>query len=121
MKGFKDREAASIEVKEEAGLIGIVEKKPIGSFQYWKRLTDTFELIETIVYSLKVEGSLPIWKEQAERHVQWMSLADAAVIVDEPGLAHLLKTYGEKPKASKKKPGSSEAGSVKAMPLARRA
>jgi hypothetical protein len=49
MKGLKDREAASIEVEEGAGLIGIARKKPIGSFQYWKRLESSFELLEAVV------------------------------------------------------------------------
>lgn len=101
MKGRKDYEAAGIEAEEEAGLIGIARKKPIGTFQYWKRLLDSFEILEAVVYVVDVAGYQPAWKEQAERQVQWMSLADAALVVDEPGLATLLRSY--QPKASEKK------------------
>jgi hypothetical protein len=43
------------------------------------------------VHPLRVTGAVPVWKEQAERHMQWMSLEDASMIVDEPGLAALLR------------------------------
>jgi 8-oxo-dGTP pyrophosphatase MutT (NUDIX family) len=102
MKGLNDREAARIEVEEEAGLIGSARKKPIGSFQYWKRLEAAFELLEAVVYVVDVTGSQPVWKEQAERRVQWMSLDDAAHVVDEPGLVALLQA--NKSKVSRKRP-----------------
>jgi 8-oxo-dGTP pyrophosphatase MutT (NUDIX family) len=90
MKGRKDHTAARIEAEEEAGIVGKPTKKPIGSFTYWKRLPDHFELIEVDVYLLWATGVRRAWKEQLERRVQWMSLDDAAIIVDEPGLASLL-------------------------------
>ncbi len=91
MKGCPNREAARIEAEEEAGIIGRPSRKPVGSFVYWKRLSDHFELVGVDVYRLRVTGALPAWKEQAERRVQWMSLQDASIIVDEPGLAALLR------------------------------
>jgi len=94
MKGHPNREAARIEAEEEAGVTGKPGKRPIGSFVYWKRLDDHFELIGVNVYRLRVTGALSIWKEQAERRVQWMSLEDASIIVDEPGLAALLRDMG---------------------------
>ena len=83
-------------------MIGGARKKPIGSFQYWKRQADCFELVEAVVYAVNVTGAQTSWKEQAERHVQWMSLDDAALIVDEPGLTYLLRSY--QPKSKGKKP-----------------
>jgi 8-oxo-dGTP pyrophosphatase MutT (NUDIX family) len=91
MRGHPNYEAARIEAEEEAGITGKPSKRPVGSFFYWKRLDDHFELIGVDVYRLRVTGALSIWKEQAERQVQWMSLADASIIVDEPGLAALLR------------------------------
>ncbi|GLS22038.1 hypothetical protein GCM10007874_50550 [Labrys miyagiensis] len=91
MKGCSNWKAARIEAEEEAGITGKPGKKPLGSFLYWKRLLDHFDLVEVDVYPLRVTGALPTWKEQAQRPVQWMSLADASIIVDEPGLAALLR------------------------------
>jgi 8-oxo-dGTP pyrophosphatase MutT (NUDIX family) len=91
IKGCPNRKAARIEAKEEAGLTGKTSKNPIGSFVYWKRLSDHFELVDVDVYRLRVTGTLRAWKEQAERRVQWMSLQDASILVDDPGLAVLLR------------------------------
>jgi 8-oxo-dGTP pyrophosphatase MutT (NUDIX family) len=91
IKGRKDHVAARIEAEQEAGLIGKARRKTVGSFLYWKRLADRFERVEVSVYPLRVTGALRAWKEQAERQVQWMSLSDASIVVDDPGLATLLK------------------------------
>ena len=96
MKGHKDYEAARIEALQEAGLVGKVRKKPIGSFQFWKRLETSFELMEAVVYIVDVASSVADWKERAERQIQWMGLDDAAFVVDEPGLASILQSYQAK-------------------------
>jgi 8-oxo-dGTP pyrophosphatase MutT (NUDIX family) len=96
MKGHKDHFTARIEAEEEAGVTGKPGKKPIGSFVYWKHLVDHFDLVKVTVYPLRVTGSLPTWKEQAERRVHWMSLEDASIIVNEPSLAALLSKFGDK-------------------------
>ena len=93
MKGHSDSEAARIEAEQEAGVTGKPGKKPIGSFSYWKRLEDHFELLDVKVYLLQVTGALPKWKEQAERRVQWMSPEDASLVVDEPGLSALMRSF----------------------------
>ncbi|MGJ4859792.1 NUDIX hydrolase [Labrys sp. KB_33_2] len=91
MKGRKDAHAARIEAKQEAGLLGKADKKPIGIYPYWKRLDTHFALVETTVYRLEVKATLKKWKEQGQREVQWMSLEEAALLVTEPGLADLLR------------------------------
>ncbi|TBW34848.1 NUDIX hydrolase [Siculibacillus lacustris] len=90
MKGRKSRDVARIEAEQEAGLIGKPKKTPAGSFLYWKRRESRFDLVSVAVYLLPVAATLPTWKEQAERQVAWFSLADAALMVDEPSLATLL-------------------------------
>jgi 8-oxo-dGTP pyrophosphatase MutT (NUDIX family) len=90
MKGRKDFTAARIEAEQEAGLVGKVGKEPIGTFSYWKRYEDHFDFVEVTVYPLDVSKTLPTWKEQAERQVQWLEPSDASTIVVEPGLAAIL-------------------------------
>ena len=90
MKGMPDREAAAIEAAQEAGLVGKASKKPLGTFDYWKRRLDRFDLVRVTLYRLKVRKVLNAWKEQGERQVRWMSLDDAAIAVDEPGLKLIL-------------------------------
>ena len=90
MKGMSDRVAAEIEAKQEAGVLGKAAKKPLGTFDYWKRRLDRFDLVRVTVFRLKVRRELASWKEQGQRQVRWMTLADAATVVDDPGLKTIL-------------------------------
>ncbi|WP_333822683.1 NUDIX hydrolase [Pinisolibacter sp.] len=91
MKGVPDHRAAAIEAEQEAGVVGKPLKKPLGTFDYWKRRADRFDLVRVTVYRLKARKLLSTWKEMAERQVRWMSLDDAATAVDEPGLKAMLR------------------------------
>lgn len=93
MKGKSDRKAAAIEAMEEAGVLGTPSKAPIGRYRYWKRLLDCFTLVDVDVYSLEVTENLSDWPERSQRQRQWMSCKDAAVVVDEPGLASILQSF----------------------------
>lgn len=90
MKGLKDHKAAAKEAEEEAGVVGDVQKSPIGTYTYWKRRTAHFELCEVKVYLLEVKGQLKQWREKHQRQFQWFSVRDAAERVDEPGLGELI-------------------------------
>jgi 8-oxo-dGTP pyrophosphatase MutT (NUDIX family) len=91
MKDIKDCKAAAIEAEQEAGLLGNVEKEPLGDFLYWKRRDLRFDLVRVTVYQLDVCGHLPVWREQGERDVRWFKPSDAALLVEESGLATLLR------------------------------
>src|ERR1700743_3757466 len=61
MKGLKPYEAAAREALEEAGLKGHIEKKPIGTFTYFKRREAHFDICRVDVYLLRVEKQLKNW------------------------------------------------------------
>ena len=67
MKGRQDHDAAQIEAMQEAGVVGKIRKKPIGFYEYWKRLSDHFELCRVKVFLLEVERQLADWKERGQR------------------------------------------------------
>lgn len=90
MKGKSDRQAAAIEAQQEAGVKGRILKRSPGSYRYWKRLPKAFVRVEVTIYLLAVEEEEKRWKEKVERSRAWLSLEDAAVLVDEPELATLL-------------------------------
>lgn len=98
MKGRQDSVAARIEAEQEAGITGRAEKRAIGSYLYWKRREKHFDLVEVTVYPLVEITASATWKERAQRHVHWASLRDAAIVVDEPGLAALLLEIDAKDK-----------------------
>jgi len=91
MKGRPDPEAAAIEAREEAGLKGKIRRKPIGKYRYWKRLTDQFQLVKVDVYPLEVSRQLETWREKQSRQMAWLSVDEAATLVDEPQLITLIR------------------------------
>lgn len=104
MKGHKDYRAAAIEAQEEAGLIGRVAKKPIGTYTYWKRRPEHFDLCRVKVYLLEVERQLPAWREKGQRQGAWFLVDDAAELVDDAGLVTILRDLAAKwPRKGQKK------------------
>ncbi|URK86428.1 hypothetical protein LP421_03855 (plasmid) [Rhizobium sp. RCAM05350] len=53
-KRQKKADAAAAEAYEEAGIVGKVGQKPIGSYTYWKRGVGEFERLQVLVYPLQV-------------------------------------------------------------------
>ena len=91
-KRLEDSDAAAREAAEEAGVIGQISKKPIGSFGYLKSASGTSRLILVDVYLLDVEAELQLWREQRERARSWFRVYLAAMKVQEPELASLIQT-----------------------------
>lgn len=94
----KPWKAAEKEAREEGGVVGKIRHRPIGYFEYWKRLVDHFALVKVDVYPLKVERSLKSWPEKQKRAVKWLSTADAALLVDEPRLISMLRDFNSGPR-----------------------
>jgi ADP-ribose pyrophosphatase YjhB (NUDIX family) len=92
MKGKSDRQAAATEARQEAGVKGRILKQSPGSFHYWKRLPAAFVRVDVDVYLLAVEEEQKRWKEKGERSRAWLSPEEAALLVDEPELATLLRS-----------------------------
>ncbi|MCB8822778.1 NUDIX hydrolase [Microvirga rosea] len=91
MKGKKPYKAAAQEAVEEAGVKGAIQRKPIGSYEYWKRRTEHFDLCRVDVYPLAVSKQLKSWREKGQREAQWFEVEDAAYQVLEPALAELIR------------------------------
>jgi 8-oxo-dGTP pyrophosphatase MutT (NUDIX family) len=90
MKNRKPHEAAAQEALEEAGLKGKPGKKPVGSYQYWKRLKEHFVLVTVVVFPLEVTRQLKSFREAGVRKLEWVTPLEAAKRVDEAGLASIL-------------------------------
>lgn len=95
MKGKSGRKAATIEAREEAGVTGTALKQPLGTYGYWKRLSDRFANVVVTVYLLPVAEELPEWEQASKRQRAWLRPADAAKLIDEPQLASLVLGLAE--------------------------
>src|SRR5262245_62061087 len=78
--------SACQEAWEEAGVVGLVDDVPLGSYQYRKwGGTCTVQ-----VFLLHVQTLHERWPEQFHRRRQWMTVSAAAEAVEEPGLRELI-------------------------------
>jgi len=94
IRGLRPRGVAAREAFEEAGLVGkIVGKRSIGSYHYSKRLMDHREwLCRVKVFLLAVDRQLDDWPEKEQREQRWVEPTKGAQMVDEGGLAEILRS-----------------------------
>ncbi|MFZ0840214.1 MAG: NUDIX hydrolase [Xanthobacteraceae bacterium] len=84
--------AAAQEALEEAGVVGEVRRRPIGSYQYEKRLkTGQAIVCKVQVFPLEVKQQEKTWPEKGKRQVKWFSPEDAASRVDDGVLRDLIR------------------------------
>jgi 8-oxo-dGTP pyrophosphatase MutT (NUDIX family) len=88
-----DAQLAAQEAFEEAGVAGEISAKPIGSFDYTKRL-HLFAWIRcrVAVYLLRVDRQYLAWPEKESRTLKWVAPSMAATMVRERQLSDLLHT-----------------------------
>lgn len=92
-KDLNPSEVAAREAYEEAGLVGRIGAKSIGSYDYYKQLGEGRQKHCMVsVYPLSVQRELEDWPEKGQREKEWMTPAQAALKVNEAGLITLLLT-----------------------------
>jgi len=95
MHGLKPQEAAAVEAAEEAGIVGEIDPRPLGSYRYDKVLKgEKSTAVQVIVFPFRVEAQADDWKEQHQRQFAWFPYQRAAALVSEPALRHLIRDFG---------------------------
>ncbi|HZZ90421.1 MAG TPA: NUDIX hydrolase [Caulobacteraceae bacterium] len=95
MNGKRPQDAAETEAAEEAGVVGEIEERPLGSYHYQKGLKDDRSMdVQVIVFPLRVAFQAEDWKERHERRAEWFRYQRAAALVAEPALRHLIQDFG---------------------------
>jgi 8-oxo-dGTP pyrophosphatase MutT (NUDIX family) len=96
-KGQSPRRLAAREAFEEAGVIGAIGKRALGSFSYEKRLKNG-KMIEckVRVFPLEVKRQRKQWPEKQERKVSWLTATEAAKKVREPMLSRIIRRLGRR-------------------------
>ena len=92
MAGTDGPGSAAQEAWEEAGArCRIKGRAPVGSYTYGKRLRGGLVIpVETLVYPMQVEDLERDYPEVGQRERRWVPVAEAAELVNEPGLKALL-------------------------------
>ena len=79
-------ESALMEAYEEAGVLGMVEEHPIGSFAYFNGAVER----RVELYPMRVTEVLGVWPEMTERSRQWTTADRAAGMVFQPDLQRCI-------------------------------
>lgn len=100
IKGLKAHEVAERESWEEAGVLGKAKKKPFGRFTYVKTLKAGRKVASFVqVHLVRVDTVEESFPELGQRERVWVTPAEAAAMVPEPELKHLLNSLIGKTKA----------------------
>ncbi|MDB5594271.1 MAG: hydrolase [Hyphomicrobiales bacterium] len=116
MKGRKPHAAAAQEALEEAGILGKIEKKPVGSYHYVKNLPNGAAILCRVdVFPMRVARQRKTWAEREQRITRWFPLEKAAEAVREPELADLIRGFDavhREEESSSSRPGTGQARSA---------
>jgi 8-oxo-dGTP pyrophosphatase MutT (NUDIX family) len=96
-RGKAPHDSAAREAFEEAGVVGAVGKRAVGSFPYQKRLKNGgVTVCEVHVFPLRVRRQSKQWPEKEQREVKWVSAKEAAETVKEPMLSEIIRRLAHK-------------------------
>ena len=92
--GVSSSKSAAREAFEEAGVLGKIGKRPVGTYAYDKRLKNgRLQHVRVAAFALAVEAEAEAYPELGQREKTWVTPAEAARLVDEPELMVLLATF----------------------------
>jgi 8-oxo-dGTP pyrophosphatase MutT (NUDIX family) len=96
-KGKSPHHSAAREAFEEAGVVGAVARRSVGSFTYEKRLKNGGAVVcEVRVFPLQVRRQNKQWPEKPKRVVKWLSASQSAEKVKEPKLSAIILRLARK-------------------------
>lgn len=83
------------EAFEEAGIRGVIDPVPVGSYDYQKydMPPEAISSFTVAVYAVAFTEQLEKWPERGERILEWVSPALAAERVEEPELKTLIRNF----------------------------
>lgn len=95
--GMPPHRVAAKEAFEEAGVVGRVSKRPIGSFPYDKVLKEGATASCSVqVFALRVSRQHKHWPEKRERQVEWYTPSEAARFIREPHLRRIIRKFAKR-------------------------
>jgi 8-oxo-dGTP pyrophosphatase MutT (NUDIX family) len=94
LPGLSFQESAAREALEEAGLIGRVAERSIGSFEYMKRLSGRTPCLCSVeVFPMHVEEVRAWWDEGSQRSRRWCNSSEVSDLVAHEPLQQLIVCF----------------------------
>ena len=94
--GLSIREAAEFEAYEEAGVIGHLAPRSVGSYSYRKRPERGGDTYRVRVYPLQVTQEFDDYPEAELRERRWLSVPEAIEIIGDSELRRLVEKFPTK-------------------------
>ena len=91
--GMAPHLAAAKEAFEEGGVRGRIDDQSIGTFRSRKEQDGAEIPLDIDVFPLAVTEQLDRWPEMGQRERRWLTAADAADEIDEPGLGEIIRSF----------------------------
>src|SRR3954469_6189247 len=97
-------DSAAREAFEEAGVLGLVGRRSLGSFRYKKRLKKgRVTVCDVHVFPLNVVRQRPQWPEKNQREIKWVSVKEAAEAVQNARLSNIILRWAQIAAAPKRR------------------
>lgn len=94
--GLTPRQSAGKEAFEEAGVAGVLDRHPLGYFEYRKSKVKGGRMCRVALYPMLVETVSRSWPEKSQRTRKWMSCRMAAEVVWEDALGNLILEFSQR-------------------------
>ena len=91
--GTWPHKVAAREAREEAGLVGHIQRNCIGTFEFDRRRGGSETICRVNVYALEVDRQLRHWAEAGQRSVRCCNLATALSLLTLPSLSILIEQF----------------------------
>jgi 8-oxo-dGTP pyrophosphatase MutT (NUDIX family) len=91
--GMTPREAAAQEALEEAGLIGVADAAPIGTYHTTKIRPPQAWTIEVTVYPMRIDEILDVWLEADVRSRRFVTIEEARELLSDPGILEIAEKF----------------------------
>jgi 8-oxo-dGTP pyrophosphatase MutT (NUDIX family) len=96
-RGMAPHHTAAKEAFEEAGVVGKVKKRPIGSYPYDKIMDKGDKASCRVrVFALRVTRQYKHWPEKHQRKIEWYPPAEALRFVREPHLRRIIRKFAKR-------------------------
>lgn len=92
-EGMTPAEAAAQEAFEEAGLVGVVDDDPIGTYLIPKIRPPLIWAIEVQLYAMRVDEVQDTWLEIDQRVRRFVTLDEAVELLAEPEMVDMAKVF----------------------------